>query len=251
MTATPTKIMKRSTASAKTKKSRKKPRGKPKRPLSAYNFFFRAERYRMVSEALNNSADEFSPEEMAEALKSGRNRPHRKTHGKVSFHRLTKEVAEKWKTISVYERSVYQEKADQDYERYKEALAVWKTTPEGRVAIQDQKEQLPRPPNTVLSKTKSPRDKKQVAIVKDKQVQAHVPQEQSLEEFGNLSFFPPKTSSAEIGSLYCLSSVASAQCDSCVRNFSNTQGDYGILTNLQELAANLDKEIGDWKAFLF
>jgi hypothetical protein len=107
------------------RKTWKKPKGKPKRPLSAYNFFFQYERNRLVSQALQNAKNSISPKELEQALKSGRNRPHRKTHGKISFKELTSIVSHRWKSLSLQQRAPFEAKANLDTKRYQLALHAW------------------------------------------------------------------------------------------------------------------------------
>jgi HMG (high mobility group) box len=74
----------------------RKPKGKPKRPLSAYNIFFR----------------EMRPIIMAHPAVSG-------------FSDLAKVVAAHWKNVNPAMKRPYEEKARQDMVRYKMDLSVW------------------------------------------------------------------------------------------------------------------------------
>jgi HMG (high mobility group) box len=49
-------------------------------------------------------------------------RPHRKTHGKVSFQQLARMVGERWKSLPEDERKYYQELAQEDMKRQKLAM---------------------------------------------------------------------------------------------------------------------------------
>mmetsp|Transcript_14325 Transcript_14325/g.19960 ORF Transcript_14325/g.19960 Transcript_14325/m.19960 type:complete len:315 (+) Transcript_14325:134-1078(+) len=110
---------------AKTKR-KKKPEGAPKRPLSAYNIFFQHERRRLILEAVDNG--DASSEDIAEWLKSGRNRPHRKSHGKIAFLDLVRTVSAKWKKLSDADKQVFKLRAEGEQIRYKEELQVWKNS---------------------------------------------------------------------------------------------------------------------------
>lgn len=49
-------------------------------------------------------------------------RPHRKTHGKISFQELARMVGERWKSLPDDERKYYQDLAQQDMKRQKVAM---------------------------------------------------------------------------------------------------------------------------------
>ena len=103
------------------KKSWKKPAGKPKRPLSAYNIFFKEERARLVAE-INGAAAEEAERQQSEAARS-----HRKTHG-MGFAGLAQNIAGKWKTLDNASRRPYEKKAAVDKARYVREVAAWKTS---------------------------------------------------------------------------------------------------------------------------
>jgi len=94
----------------------KKPKDKPKRPLSAYNLFFQHEREKMLYGESKNLGD----------LDDSNSRPHRKTHGKIGFAELAKTIAGKWKTLDEDGRSVYESQAEEEQHRYKREIEVWK-----------------------------------------------------------------------------------------------------------------------------
>lgn len=73
--------------------AKKKPKGLPKRPLSAYNLFFQHERIRVYA-----------------AAESGR----------VSFEELGKLVGKRWRALSDMERKKYDKLADAEVERYRQ-----------------------------------------------------------------------------------------------------------------------------------
>jgi HMG (high mobility group) box len=98
----------------------------PVRALSAYNFFFRYERERI----LNSNADDIearpnlSQEKQKELLEShwGRDRTvkrrHRKSHGKISFAELSKRISQRWKDLPEDQKNFFAEVAAKDWERY-------------------------------------------------------------------------------------------------------------------------------------
>lgn len=109
------------------KKSWKKPVGKPKRPLSAYNIFFKEERARLVAEINGSATGGASAAEEAERLQSEAARSHRKTHG-MGFAGLAQNIAGKWKTLDNASRRPYEKKAAVDKARYVREVAAWKTS---------------------------------------------------------------------------------------------------------------------------
>jgi hypothetical protein len=115
--------------------------------LSAYNLFFSEERERILKEIQKKEGKdgdepeiEDKPEEEDEAeAKEGdeekpkallrplipsqkKRRPHRKTHGKISFQQLARMVGERWKSLPEDERKYYQDLAQEDMKRQKLAM---------------------------------------------------------------------------------------------------------------------------------
>eukprot|EP00547_Thalassionema_nitzschioides_P011802 CAMPEP_0194260690 /NCGR_PEP_ID=MMETSP0158-20130606/45640_1 /TAXON_ID=33649 /ORGANISM="Thalassionema nitzschioides, Strain L26-B" /LENGTH=417 /DNA_ID=CAMNT_0039000785 /DNA_START=339 /DNA_END=1592 /DNA_ORIENTATION=- len=100
------------TRKRKTPKTRwKKPPGMPKRPLSAYNYFFKHERERLIEEGiLSGEIDENATN---------------KTCG-IGFTSLAKQIATKWKTLDEETKKLYQTEAMEDKKRYQKEVAIWK-----------------------------------------------------------------------------------------------------------------------------
>lgn len=102
----------------------------PVRALSAYNFFFRYERERI----LNSNGDEddsgadiskLSQEALLKAHWSRDRtvkRQHRKSHGKISFADLSKKISRRWRQLSVEDKKFFSEVASKDWERYHREL---------------------------------------------------------------------------------------------------------------------------------
>ena len=94
----------------KAKPVKKKARDKPSRPLSAYNFFFREERARIMAES---SATACAVQEQ-------------KSDPVGLFVAVGKEVAARWKLIPKEEKDRYMRMADGDMERYQQAMSQYR-----------------------------------------------------------------------------------------------------------------------------
>ena len=83
----------------------RKPKGKPKRPLSAYNIFFADVRQELLTERTNNRG--------------------------IGFRNLAQAVAERWKELDPVLKEPYMQKAKLAMARYKEELSLWEETRTG------------------------------------------------------------------------------------------------------------------------
>lgn len=114
--------------------TRKKPKDKPKRPLSAYNFFFKEEREKILKVVLAedpakadndpNSDDHINEEMMKRLQKEG---------GKVSFEEMGKLIGQRWKNIDPDRLSKYSEMAAEDTERYKKEMQSYNGRQEAKM----------------------------------------------------------------------------------------------------------------------
>ena len=82
----------------------RKPKDMPRRPLSAYNIFFRAERAKMF---------EVTPGSVSS---------HELPSGKIGFEVLAKTIGKKWRELPLDELAVYKAQADTDMHRYQQEM---------------------------------------------------------------------------------------------------------------------------------
>jgi len=109
------------------KKARpKKPKNKPKRPLSAYNIFFRDERANILAGIPDKDEDEDDDDDDdnddgldGPKKKSSGKKRKRPPHGKIGFESLAKIVGQRWKELKPDELAKYKKLADVDMVRYR------------------------------------------------------------------------------------------------------------------------------------
>ena len=83
---------------------------KPRRNLSAYNYFFKLERKKILSD-LPAPSEEKQP---------------RNSHGKIGFAKLARTIAAKWKSLDDEGRAPYIDLATDDKERYVREMKEWR-----------------------------------------------------------------------------------------------------------------------------
>ncbi len=143
-------------------KKHSRPADAPRRPLSAYNFFFIDERERLLKamkerdekKAADKDDDENEDDEEGEKQEQDplkdvdlddsdfvpstydelmtlrlnnkeKPRPHRKTHGKIGFQTLAKLIATRWKALAEGRREHYKSLAAIDMDKYKEKTQAY------------------------------------------------------------------------------------------------------------------------------
>jgi HMG (high mobility group) box len=100
----------------------------PFRALSAYNFFFRDERDRII----NGGEHEFTSTKKQKLLSEhwfrdrSVKRRHRKTHGKIAFTTLSKVISQGWRDLPEDKKAFYREVAAEDLDRYQRELDQYK-----------------------------------------------------------------------------------------------------------------------------
>ena len=105
---------------------KRKPKDKPKRPLSAYNFFFSDERSRIVAvveNAASINGSDLTEEELSKL---------RKENGKVSFEEMGKIIGHRWRKIDEGRKEYYSRLAEGSAEQYKIAVKNYKVKQELR-----------------------------------------------------------------------------------------------------------------------
>lgn len=122
-----TKKAKKAGVSATKRGSRKKDKDKPKRPLSAYNYFFKTERQRILN-YLAGKADRnagVADEDEEQVVDAEEESKLLTDSGKVSFEEMGKLIGRRWKNISPEKLENYSKMASMDAERYKKELAEY------------------------------------------------------------------------------------------------------------------------------
>ena len=121
------------TSKSETDTMMKRKKKKPKRPLSAYNFFFKHERERILKSIDEQNEKKISSKTSKERFKdddenevdqkasSSKNSVKKKkeAHGKISFENLAKTIGVRWAKLDEKDMEYYQEFADEDLKRYK------------------------------------------------------------------------------------------------------------------------------------
>lgn len=114
--------------------TKKKPKDKPKRPLSAYNFFFKEEREKILKVVLAEDNEKVKNDPDGEDyLSDGMVGKLRKEGGKVSFEEMGKLIGQRWKNIDPDRLVVFSEMATEDTERYKKEMVDYNSRQEAKM----------------------------------------------------------------------------------------------------------------------
>lgn len=131
-----------STTDPKGKRFRKKPKDRPKRPLSAYNLFFKAERARILEgipedkdkkdedakegeEGKKEEPEATKEEGEEEGGKEGKPKKKKRPHGKIGFESLAKVIGQRWQDLAPDQVEHYKKLAEVDMKRYKQEMEVY------------------------------------------------------------------------------------------------------------------------------
>lgn len=114
--------------------TRKKPKDKPKRPLSAYNYFFKEEREKILK--ILSADDPYKVEQdptSQDFLSEAQITSLRKEGNKVSFEQMGKIIGARWKNIDPDRLAKFSEMASEDTERYKKEMQSYNGRQEAKM----------------------------------------------------------------------------------------------------------------------
>lgn len=93
---------------------------RPKRPLSAYNIFFKYERTRIMNELDTENSSRLSPPTAKSSSKQAK-----RGKSPISFQDMARMISKRWKDSSESTKAKYQKLAQKDKERYQTEKAVY------------------------------------------------------------------------------------------------------------------------------
>ena len=104
-------------AGYKKSKNAKRSDGKPSRPLSAYNCFFKTERVRLLEE-ISHRGEAAVASEVADASDGG-TALSAQHQSRTRFQMMGKVIGKRWRGLSPQQRQQYEKEADDDMKRYR------------------------------------------------------------------------------------------------------------------------------------
>lgn len=114
--------------------TKKKAKDKPKRPLSAYNFFFKEEREKILKVVMSDeSTDAINEPKSVDYIDERTLGRLRKEGGKVSFEEMGKLIGQRWKNLEPDSLTKYSALAAEDTERYKKAMQTYNGQQEAKM----------------------------------------------------------------------------------------------------------------------
>ena len=115
--------------------TKKKPKDKPKRHLSAYNFFFKEMREKVLKVVTQseNDTDTINEPDSDEYIDTDTLKRLKKEGGKVSFEEMGKLIGTRWKNLQPDRLTKYSELAANDTDRYKEEMKLWNGKQEAKM----------------------------------------------------------------------------------------------------------------------
>jgi len=109
----------------------KKPKGMPKRPLSAYNLFFKVQREAIMTARANDTSE------------AAAKRSKKETVG-IGFANLARTIADKWQSLDNADKTDFLKQAAKEKARYKQEMVVWR-----RKQKEEKERQACMPPQSV------------------------------------------------------------------------------------------------------
>jgi hypothetical protein len=113
------------------------------KPLTAYNYYFRDERINIVSQVSVNTdpiprqVSEYTISKLQSLLYERwyvdpvkKKRRHRKSHGKIDFHRLSKVISERWRELPQLGRDFYRAVSQYDTMYYQQHTLIIQHRPD-------------------------------------------------------------------------------------------------------------------------